>query len=57
MSSEVGIRAAMFSGVFSAGRPVEVIMRMSGMLFGLDVTMKTVPFDMYKLLNTVHPGA
>lgn len=57
MSSAVGTRAAMFSGVFSAGRPVDVIITMSGNDFGLDVTMYIVPFIMYRFLKTVHPGA
>ncbi len=46
MSSDVGTRAAMFSGVFSAGRPVEVMKTISGKDFGRDVTMNIVPFIM-----------
>lgn len=43
----VGMRAAMFSGVFSAGRPVEVMRRISGNdEGGCEETTYRVPFDM-----------
>ena len=46
MSREVGIRSAMLSGVFSAGRPVDVMRLISGNESGLDVTMNKVPSAM-----------
>lgn len=46
-SWDEGIRAAMFCGVFSAGRPVDVIILMSGKDDGgCEEMMKRVPFDM-----------
>jgi hypothetical protein len=46
MSREVGIRSAMLSGVFSAGRPVEVMSLISGKESGFEVTMNNVPSAM-----------
>ena len=46
MSREVGIRSAMLSGEFSAGRPVDVMSLISGNAPGLDVTMNKVPSAM-----------
>ena len=46
MSREVGIRSAMLSGVFSAGKPVDVMSLISGKDSGLEVTMNKVPSAM-----------
>ena len=46
MSREVGIRSAMLSGVFSAGKPVDVMNLISGNESGLEVTMNKVPSAM-----------
>jgi len=57
MFSVVGSRAARFSGVLSAGRPVLVIILISGNIERSEEMMYRVPFDMYRLRKRVQPGA
>jgi hypothetical protein len=42
----VGSRSALFSGVFSAGRPVDVMYLVSGNEDGEEVRIRRVPFAM-----------
>jgi len=55
--SRVGSLAEILSGVFAASSPVLVIILISGNSFGVEVRMSSVPFDIYKFSNIVHPGA
>ena len=58
ISNSVGILASIFPGVFNAGIGYERIYMSSGNSERcLSETTKKVPFDMYRFLNTVHPGA
>jgi hypothetical protein len=53
----VGSLAAIFSGVLSAIKPVEVMSLIAGKSDGLEDTMKRVPLAIYMFRKTVHPGA
>jgi hypothetical protein len=56
MSYCVGSRAAMFSGVLSAVRPVELIMRRVGHSEGSSEIIYIVPLDIYTFSKIVHPA-
>jgi hypothetical protein len=55
--SFVGSLAAMFSGVFSATRPVEVMSLIGGKADRDEDSKKRVPLAIYMSRKTVHPGA
>ncbi|KAI5985624.1 hypothetical protein EDD15DRAFT_2301604 [Pisolithus albus] len=52
----LGLRAAIFSGVTSAARPVDVIYLIPGNELGDDDTISRVPMNIYMSRKTVHPG-
>jgi hypothetical protein len=55
--SFVGSLAAIFSGVFRAIKPVDVMSLIGGKFFGDEDSMNRVPLAIYMSRKSVHPGA